>query len=555
MIDGCTPYPAAFRDRYIRDGYWRAETIFDAVADSARRNNDRLAVVDSHRSLTFGQLLEESRRFRATMAACGLSRGDRVIIQLPNCAEFASLTLACFELGVIPVMALPALRRAELEHLAKLSAAKAIAIVPEYRGFDHAGLARELMRDCPSLERIFSVSAAPGCVELGGAPSAHAPARVAGGDAFAAALFLLSGGTTGLPKLIPRTHADYLYNARAASEVCGLDGSSIILIALPAEHNFPLACPGMIGAMLTGAATVFAQSTRAADLAATIARERITHFPCVPALAIALLELPERDREQLAPLRVITVGGQRLQEPTARALKLACPWLTVQQVFGMAEGLLCYTRLDDPEDIACTTQGRPLSPGDEIRIVDAFGRDVPQGEPGELWCRGPYTIRGYYRAPEVNRDAFSADGFYRTGDIVRMTPSGNITVEGRIKDQINRGGEKISAEEVESHLIAHPAVSSAAVVAMPDRTLGERACAYVTLRPGAALTLDAIREYLLSRGLARFKWPERLEIIDAMPLTNVGKIKKAELRRDLETRLDVEEQAGRRRDARDEKRA
>jgi 2,3-dihydroxybenzoate-AMP ligase len=537
MLEGCTPYPAAFRRRYLREGYWRAETIAQAVSAAVSRYGDQCALVGADRTLTFAELLEEARRFRGALEGCALKRGDRIIVQLPNCAEFASLTLACFELGVIPVMALPALRRAELEYLIELSQARAIAIAPEYRGFDHAGLARELQRDAPSLEHIFSIARAPGCIDLNDTQSAVAPAPPPKVDPFEVALFLLSGGTTGLPKLIPRTHADYLYNARETARICGLDAGSRILIALPAEHNFPLACPGLIGSLLSGATTVLTQTTRADELAATIERERITHLPCVPTLAIGLLDLPERDRTQLRSLKVITVGGQRLQEPTARALKLALPWLTVQQVFGMAEGLLCYTHLDDPDEIAFSTQGRPLSPADEVLIVDAAGNDAVPGEAGELWCRGPYTIRGYYRAAERNAEAFTADGFYRTGDLVRRTSTGNLVVEGRIKDQINRGGEKIGAEEVEAHLLAHPAVVAAAVVAMPDRALGERACAFVTLKPGAELALDGLKDFLGSRGLARFKWPERLEVIETMPLTNVGKIKKAELRREIEARI------------------
>ncbi len=544
MLDGCTPYPAEFRERYVREGYWRSATIFDSVAEAAHDCPDRAAVVDSRRVLTFAQVLDEARRFRSVLAGHGLARGDRIIIQLPNCAEFATLALACFGLGTIPIMALPALRRAELEYLAKLSHARAIAIAPEHRGFDHAGLAQELKRDISSLECVFSVAPAAGCIDLNESVSGFAANDESAADPFDVALFLLSGGTTGLPKLIPRTHADYLYNAREASKVCGLTPESRILIALPAEHNFPLAAPGLLGAMLSGATAVFTQSTRAEELAATIARERITHLPCVPTLAITLLELPERERWRLESLRVVTVGGQRLQEPTARALRRALPELTVQQVFGMAEGLICFTHLEDAAGVACTTQGRPLSPADEIRIVDAAGRDVAPGELGELWCRGPYTIRGYYCAADRNAESFTRDGFYRTGDLVRLTVSGNLSVEGRIKDQINRGGEKISAEEVESHLIAHPAVSAAAVVAMPDRTLGERACAYVTLNGSAELSLDDVREFLDARGLARFKWPERLQVVDAMPLTNVGKIKKTELRRDIEARLAAEREEG-----------
>ena len=245
------------------------------------------------------------------------------------------MTIACLEIGAIPVMALPAFRKAELEYLVSFSDAKAIAIAPEYRGFDHAALARDLN---PRL--ILSTTPAAGCVSM------HEHVRViacdwifGSGDPFDVALFLLSGGTTGVPKLIPRTHADYLYNARESAAATGLTSESRILIALPAEHNFPLACPGLLGALLIGARAVFTQSSKAADLANIIERERITHLPCVPALAIALLDLPQSSRSQLASLRVITVGGQRLQEPTARALKRAFPHLVVQQVLGMAEGL------------------------------------------------------------------------------------------------------------------------------------------------------------------------------------------------------------------------
>jgi 2,3-dihydroxybenzoate-AMP ligase len=540
MLDGCTPYPAEFHERYMREGYWRNETISEAIAASARRHAERSAVVDSQRMVTFAELLEEARGFRDVLRNHGIARGDRIIVQLPNCAEFAGFSLACFDLGAIPIMALPALRRAELEYLTNLTRAKAIAIAPEYHGFNHAELARQLRRNLSSLELIFSIVPSPETIYLGEEVSGSEPVGSSKNDPYDVALFLLSGGTTGLPKLVPRTHADYLYNARETSAVCGLEAEGRILIVLPTEHNFALACPGLLGGLLTGATTVFSEKTRAEELAATIFQQRITHLPCVPTLAITLLGLGEIERRKLDSLRVITVGGQRLQEPTARSLKRAWPSLTIQQVFGMAEGLLCYTGLDDPDDVACTTQGRPLSPADEVRIVTAEGIDAGPCEAGELWCRGPYTIRGYYRADDRNAEAFTVDGFYRTGDLVYRDSRDNLVVAGRIKDQINRGGEKISAEEVESHLIAHSAVIAAAVVAMPDEVLGERACAFVTLAPGAHLDLDGVREFLALRGLARYKWPERLEVLTVMPLTNVGKIKKADLRREIEIRLEKE---------------
>jgi 2,3-dihydroxybenzoate-AMP ligase len=540
MLEGCTPFPAEFAERYVRAGIWQRETIPHAVALSAGQWADSVAVADSSRSLDYSQLLAEAGSLANLLSRNGIARNDRVIIQLPNCVEFATLTLACLEIGAIPVMALPAFRLAEVEYLVSFSDAKAIAVAPEHRGFDHAALARGLKSRLPALKSIFSTRPADGCISI---VEPHDSSRAIGssdGDPFDVALFLLSGGTTGMPKLIPRTHADYLYNARASAVACGLTSESRILLALPAEHNFPLACPGLLGALLTGARAFFSQSTKAIDLANIIEQERITHLPCVPALAIGLLDLPESSRTSLASLRVITVGGQRLQEPTARALKRAFPHIVVQQVLGMAEGLLCYTRLDEREEVAFTTQGSPLSPADEIRIVAPDGVETAAGAVGELWCRGPYTIRGYFRAPERNREAFTADGFYRTGDLVRLDLSGNLVVEGRIKDLINRGGEKINAEEIEAHLIAHPAVSAAAVVAMPDAILGEKACAYVALRDEETLALSAMREFLAARGVAQFKWPERIEVVAELPLTNVGKIRKSELRRDIADKLAAE---------------
>src|SRR5580692_3029649 len=422
MLEGCTPFPAEFAERYVREGIWRCETISQAIAKAAV-NHPGIAVSDSTRSLTYSQLLTEAGTLASLLSRNGLEPRDRIVIQLPNCVGFATLFLACLEIGAIPVMALPAFRKIELEYLLSFSDAKAIAIAPEYRGFDHAALARDL-----KARLILSTTPAAGCVSMhehGALPCAIGSSS---GEPFDVALFLLSGGTTGLPKLIPRTHADYLYNARASAAATGLTSESHILIALPAEHNFPLACPGLIGALLIGARAYFTQTTRAAELATTIAREQITHLPCVPAIAIALLDLPESSRAQLASLRVVTVGGQRLQEPTARALRRAFPHLVVQQVFGMAEGLLCYTSLDAPEEVAFTTQGRPLSSADEIRIVNSDGTDVATGEVGELWCRGPYTIRGYFNAPERNLEAFTGDGFYCAGDLVRQDPFGNLVV-------------------------------------------------------------------------------------------------------------------------------
>jgi 2,3-dihydroxybenzoate-AMP ligase len=300
-------------------------------------------------------------------------------------------------------------------------------------------------------------------------------------------------------------------------------------VSLPISHNFPLSSPGLQGVFQSGGKVVLAETPEPAEAFALIERERVTATALVPALAIRWLDAPERERYDLSSLRLLQVGGARLNPEPARRVRsvLGCQ---LQQVFGMAEGLVNYTRLDDPEEIVVETQGRPVSPADEIRIVDEDDRDLPPGEPGNLLTRGPYTLRGYYKAPEHNRRAFTTDGYYRTGDVVRLHPSGNLVVEGRDKDMINRGGEKISAEEIENLILAHHSVFNVAVVAMPDAVLGERTCAYVMLKPGATLAFDELIAFLLQKQIARFKLPERLEIVDAFPLTSVGKVSKQDLR-------------------------
>ncbi len=222
-----------------------------------------------------------------------------------------------------------------------------------------------------------------------------------------------------------------------------------------------------------------------------IERERVTVTGLVPGLLNSWTESPLKTRHDLSSLRLIQVGGARLGRDLAEQVRagFGC---AVQQVFGMTEGLLNFTRLDDPEDIVFGTQGKPLSPDDEIKVVDDADMEVTPGSPGHLLARGPYTIRGYYRAPEHNATAFTAEGFYRTGDIVRQLPSGHLVVVGRAKDQINRGGQKIAAEEIENHLSAHPDIVEAAVVAMPDSFLGERTCAHVVSANPALTASDVL---------------------------------------------------------------
>ncbi|MGK5682597.1 (2,3-dihydroxybenzoyl)adenylate synthase [Actinoplanes sp. URMC 104] len=519
-------WPEEFAARYRERGYWTGQTFDDLLSCAAERHGDRVAVVDGGRRLGYRQLRDRALRLAAGLHGLGVRRGDRVVVQLPNVAEYFEVVFALFRLGALPVFALPAHRAAEIGYFCSHTGAAAYVTTGVHEGFDHrtlaavAGDARVVVAGDPG-EHIA-------LAELDGDPAAL-PAGPGPGDV---AFLQLSGGSTGLPKLIPRTHDDYLYSVRASADICDLTSASVYLAVLPVAHNFTMSSPGVLGVLHAGGRVVLAPRPDPATVLPLIAAERVTVTAVVPPLAqlwIDAVAAADR-RPDLSSLRVLQVGGAKLASAVAERVGpvLGC---RLQQVFGMAEGLVNYTRLDDPDEVVLHTQGRPISPDDEIRVVDDRDRPVPPGEVGHLLTRGPYTIRGYWNAAAHNREAFTPDGFYRTGDLVRVRPDGYLVVEGRAKDQINRGGEKIAAEEVENHLLTHPGVHDVAVVAVPDPYLGERTCAFVVPRPHAEpLTLPGLRGYLRGRGLAAYKIPDRLRLVDAFPVTGVGKISRRELR-------------------------
>jgi 2,3-dihydroxybenzoate-AMP ligase len=441
-------------------------------------------------------------------------------------------------MGGIPIMALPSHRFHEVSQFVRLSGAMATATPLAAREFSFTDMVQRL-RGLNDTLRFGLVLAdeVPSSFESIAALLTREPrhqpddltriqAQINPCDP---CVFQLSGGTTGVPKLIPRTHNDYAFNSKLAVSVCDVRDGDVLLDVLPISHNLPLACPGLQGFLLKGATVVMGQSLRPADIFEQIQRHRVTHIHVVPALLIRWINDAAWSQFDLSSVRVIQSGGQRLQPDTRLRTQEVFPNCVVQENFGMAEGLLMFVRLDDPTDVRLETVGRPICPDDEVRIVDDDDREVADGEVGELLTRGPYTLRGYFRSPEYNARAFTTDGFYRTGDLMRRHPSGNYMVEGRKKDLINRGGEKISAEEIENLILGHPAVQNVACVAMPDPLLGERMCACVLLKPAASLTLDELLRFLNEEEIARHKLPERLEIVDEFPLSPIGKVSKKDL--------------------------
>jgi 2,3-dihydroxybenzoate-AMP ligase len=535
-----TRWPEDFAARYRAAAYWRGDALGEIVRVGARRHPQGTALVCGKRRWTYAMLDDQVDRLAAGLRSLGVVQGDRVVLQLPNIGEFVLLCFALFRVGALPVFALPAHRRSEIAYFASFTEAKAYVIADVSGGFDYRTLAREVMSEetvraaVPDMRVIVVGDAAEFTALENLFDDSETPAPLASPDASSLAFLQLSGGSTGRPKLIPRTHDDYFYSVRASAEICELDEVSVYLCALPVAHNFPMSSPGILGVFHAGGTVVMAPNASPDTCFALIARERVTHTALVPPLAMVWMEAASGSPHDLSSLQCLQVGGSRLSDEAARRVRpvLGC---TLQQVFGMAEGLVNYTRFDDPEHLVVATQGRPISPHDEVRVVDDSDIDVPPGEPGHLLTRGPYTIRGYYRADAHNARAFTRDGFYRTGDLVRQLPSGHLIVEGRAKDQINRGGDKVAAEEVENHLLAHPAVLDAAVVAMPDAYLGERSCAFIVPR-GAAPRAVEISRFMRERGLAQYKVPDRIEFVSEFPKTGVGKIDKRALRERLSRR-------------------
>jgi Peptide arylation enzymes len=453
MLQGCTAWPEESARRYRRQGYWADITLYGMLLRSVGAAPDRIALVHGTRRLSYAQLGHAIDRLAGRLIDLGFRPLDRVVFQLPNSIEFVIALFALLRIGVIPVLALPAHRRDEIAHIFSHTKATGYVVADVWRGYDYRLLAAEMSGLAPSLRRVL-VLGEPGpnqiCLNDLLADDAGRHANTAALAAVApapdeVALMLLSGGTTGLPKLIPRTHNDYVYNCRQSGVVAGFNRGTVFLALLPMAHNYTLGCPGVLGALAHGGTAVIAPDASIETVARLIEAERVSVISAAVPLIVNWLNADLPQHRDFSSLRVVMNGGAKLAPELRRRVELrfGCAF---QESFGTGEGLLNMTRLDDPAEIRFTSSGRPISPADEIRIVDEHGKDVPDGAVGELICRGPYTVRSYYNAPDKDAAAFTSDGYYRMGDMVRRI-DGNLFVEGRLKDIINRGGERSVARK------------------------------------------------------------------------------------------------------------
>ncbi|CAG9178645.1 Triostin synthetase I [Cupriavidus laharis] len=537
LLDGVR-YPDEDRLRqYVADGYLTGETLAGAFRQSFRDHKDRLALVGPEGEFTYQALDEQTDRLGAALLALGLKPLDRAVFQCGNCNELLLAFFGCLKAGVIPLCSLQAFRKLEISYLGKLCAARLHLVQGDDPKFDDVAFAEEMQGEVPSLAFILQArgtrrgSAVLLADLVRDMPLERAQQILAGvtHEPFQAAVFQLSGGTTGVPKIIPRFQNEYLYNMRAVAAWNRYTAEDVLFFPTPYMHNLNMGC--FFGPLLlSGARVTVAPDISEHTLQALVRDYEPTWFgvagPILNRIAPELLRSAPADKARrnfIAPKNAANLT-RLTGSPT-------------HHIFGMTEGVIMFTRPEDPPEIREQSIGRPVSAADEVRIVHPGTEEVvADGEVGEALFRGPYTIRGYYKSENEDTTRFTADGFYRSGDLMSSSVVDGkryYFFRGRIKDVVDRGGEKINAEELENVINGHPSVLASAVVGMPDKVYGERVCAFVLLKPAAAaagLTLPALTQFLQEAGLAKFKWPERLELIPEFPLTASGKLSKVLLR-------------------------
>ncbi|MGW1783750.1 (2,3-dihydroxybenzoyl)adenylate synthase [Streptomyces sp. NPDC002143] len=539
--------------RYRAAGIWSDRTLAQEFREVADAFPDHMAVLTPDTRLTYAELDRRTDRIAVGLRDLGLRPGDRVLMQVTNHIWAVLAWYGLLKAGLVPVATLAQHRRHEIVEIARQADPAAHLIEPGFRGHDLVALAAEVAQVQPTLRRLLTVGEASACegavaletLESAG-PDDPAVARAVVGEiqesisVESLAVLQLSGGTTSIPKLIPRLHAEYWYNARAYAEAIDLDSTGCVAHLLPMVHNAGIVC-GLHAAHSVGGC--FALASPDPALLKSMSGH-ITHTMMSPPLASVVMKDPELLRS-LSSLRVLIWVLGPLPTDVLSAFETST--CRVIQMFGMGEGLCMVTPTSSRPEIRHGTVGTPICALDEVRLYAPGTEDlVVPGTQGELCARGPYTIRGYFRAPERNAEAFTSDGFYRTGDVVVEVQEGErsfYALEDRIKDLINRGGEKVNAAEIEHLLIRHPAVERVAVVAMPDELLGERSCAFVVPKPGAqAPDLGEVQRFFEEIGVAKFKWPERIEPYAELPVTNISKVDKRALRRRITDILAAERQ-------------
>ena len=533
--------------KYSKNKWWLGLTMGDILDRTADAFPNKEALVDDKVRLTYSELHKRVGRLAVGLMNLGIEKGDTVLLQLPNWAEYVYSYFALQKIGSIPVILISGYMELEVKHLCRLTEAKAWIVPDLYRKIDYLSFVGEVKKNNPQLKQIISVRAQrenreftatlESLMEREVTPADQDHLRRRRPEATDVAHILPSGGTTGLPKGIPRTHSDYLCNVEYLHKVGEMNSDDICLIVVPVGHN--LAVLNVVGSLFFGYKLVLLDSTKLLDICSIIQEERISYMPTVPSLIKRMLDFGKMADYQLSSLKKISAGGEPSPPELVRSVWQRLGWKYINE-FGMSEGLLCRTRFDDDLEAICNTVGKPCCPYEQFKIIDKEGKELPLNTDGELATKGPGIFAGYLKNPEENRKTFTADGFFRTGDLARIDVSRNmnIRITGRIKDIIIRGGENISPAQVEELLCSHPHIIDAAVIGMPDMELGEKVCAYIRLAEGVRIDPEEIKSFMEGKGASKLLIPERFEFVDALPMTEAGKHDKKALREDIKRRIE-----------------
>ncbi|VTS27005.1 salicylate-AMP-ligase [Streptococcus porcinus] len=515
-------------EKFYDEDVWEHMTLGEFITNCSEMYKDKTAIVDGDTRLSYKELDKLSNKYANGLLKAGFKKGDKIVLQLPNCYEFIAISFAMFKTGIIPIMSLPAHRKNELKGIIEKSEAVAYIAKDRYLGFSYVDMIRDIKSELNKKLEVYILGDNQEYKKFLSLIESEYPYEYSDVDYKNIGLLLLSGGTTGIPKLIPRRHCDYIYVAKKTGDRCNVNQESVYLASLPIAHNFPLGCPGIVGTFAKGGKVVLCNVTSPDEILPLIEEENVTITGFVPAIANICMDYLEYEEYDLSSLELIQVGGSVLESWLAEKIEKVFD-VKLQQIFGIAEGLILTTNKEDNNKIRWQTQGKPISEHDEILIVDEKGKEVEVEEYGELIVRGPYTIYGYYNLPEVNEICMTEDCYFRTGDKARKLKDGNYQIVGRIKEIINRAGEKITPSELEEILLTHEHINSVQVVGIPDCLQGEAIAVFI-LNGNKELTLEEVRKFLISNNVADFKLPDKVKYIDAWPLTALGKIDRNKLK-------------------------
>jgi non-ribosomal peptide synthetase component E (peptide arylation enzyme) len=507
------------------------------------------ALVGGDRRYTYGELRRLVDRMAYNLLKEGLQRGDRVLLQLPNWPEFVISYFAVQKAGLIAVLLTVNHTSREVNHLAALTQPAAWIVPARYRKIDYQAQVEEVRQKHPELKKVIVVGedVPAGCLRFDGFLDTKAAVNEikavleeAAPEPTDVCQILPSGGTTGLPKGAPRTHNDYICNVEYKSRAWHLNVTDSCLVASTVGHNLALlVC--VTGPIFHGAKVVLVDSTLPQDFCQLVQDERITCTGLVPTLISRIASFDRLADYDLSSLSRIYVGAANSPPDLVRQVedKIGCRYINA---FGMVEGPCAQTRPDAPLELRCATIGRPVCPYDELVTLGPNGEKTPPGVEGELAAKGPGIFTGYVNNPKANKDSFTPDGYFRTGDLAVIDKDGCIRITGRIKDIIIRGGENIAAQEVEELISSHPLVEYVSVVGMASADLGEELCAYIQPVPGATVSHTDIINHLQQIGASKLFFPARTEVMDQLPLTAAGKVDKKALRADIAEKQRAEEQ-------------